>query len=57
MGLFSYDLHKDLLMKLWDLICLHGLPGLKWFIVSIFQVLKEIILNLDGDEINGKLKN
>lgn len=57
MGLFSYDLHKDLLMKLWDLICLYGLASLKWFIVSIFKVLKETILRLNGDEINEKLKN
>ena len=57
MGLFSYDLQKEILIQLWDLVYVCGLNSLKWFIVSLFQVLKELILSLNGDQLNETLKN
>ena len=56
LGLFSYDLDRPTLMKIWDLICLDGLKSLKWFIVSIFEELKEKILLLEEDDLNRELK-
>lgn len=41
MGLFSYDIERETLMYLWDLICFHSLKALKWFIVGILEELKE----------------
>ena len=56
LGLFSYDLDSEILMKVWSMICLSGLKGLKWLIISIFEEFKDKILVLNEDGMNRLLK-
>lgn len=58
LGLFSTDLKRNVLIHLWDLIINFGIVALKWFIVSLFIYIEELISDIsDPDEINHKLKN
>lgn len=58
LGLFSTDLKRNVLIHLWDLIINFGIVALKWFIVSLFIYIEELIQDIsDPDEINHKLKN
>lgn len=58
LGLFSSDLSRNVLMYVWDLIINFGVVALKWFIVSLFVYVDELIMDIsDADEINYKLKN
>lgn len=47
LDLFSSDLNRNVLIYLWDLIINFGIVALKWFIVSLFVYIQELVTNIN----------